>query len=110
MSSPANRKEELPEDIREWRQALRILWIRIFVALNKAAGLLIFAGVHAVLDWVLKLALPGGFEKTQKGIRVAVLIPFVIVGCHFLIDMVVILIPSWSRKKGGGNAGDSPKN
>lgn len=94
---PATRTD-LPEDLVAWRRDLRVLWMRVWVAANKALALLIALAIHKVLDMAGEWLIPAGWEVCLKVFRGTFFAVFSVIYLHFLWEMLTVFVPAFKHK------------
>ena len=88
----------LPEDLADWKKDLRILWLRVLVALNKAVALVALIGIHKGLDITGEWLVPEDWQYCSKLLRGSVFAAFTVIYVHVLWEMVKVFIPGLRAK------------
>jgi hypothetical protein len=89
----------------KWKQVLKLLWLRVFVALNKAAALGVTICVHKGLDVAAKWVIDQpGWQPALQTLRATFFVVFSLVYVHFVWEMLTTFIPNvgWKRLKSEG--------
>ena len=106
---------DLPDDLKYWKQEIRNLWIRVWVAANKVAALLVAVALHKALDVSAEWVVPVGWPKWLFVLRVTFAAAFSVVYLHFIWEVLTVFIPSIrvrNRNADGGtnNASDTERS
>ncbi|MGO8790144.1 MAG: hypothetical protein ACLQVL_22550 [Terriglobia bacterium] len=71
----------------------KVLWERVFDAMQRAAALSIFGAMHYGFNKGLEFVVPKGFERTLLFMEGFVFLLFLMIYLHFAWDMVTVFIP-----------------
>lgn len=109
MAQPAPIRED---DLNGWKEQIRRLWIRVFLAVNRAAALGVALLIHKGLDWAVRWILPIGWERTLTLLQAVFVVIFSVIYLHFLWEMLVTFVPAVKRrtKKLGVGDADTKEN
>jgi hypothetical protein len=77
----------------EWISQLKHLGQQVIVTVAKTVALLIFVGLHWVLDAGIAAAIPRSWAKTQAMLETIVTIAFVFLYVDQLVEMVAVFVP-----------------
>lgn len=80
-------------DLTDWRQTITHVWIRIWIALNKAGALAILICIHKGLDLAAAWLVPPGWEKVLAVYRITFFAVFSVIYLHFLWEMLIVFVP-----------------
>jgi len=90
-----------------WKRVIKLLWLRVFVAANKAAALgvaiLIHKGLDVAAQWVIDYPSWKGALTVLRAIFFAV---FAIVYTHFAWEVLTTFIPNIGVKRQKSEAKD----
>ena len=90
--------KQLPDDLADWKQDLKALWLRVWIAANKGLALLCAVAIHKSLDLAGEWLIPVGWEKVSNLFRGTFFTVFMVIYLHFLWEMVSVFVP-WLNKK-----------
>ena len=90
--------EQRPDDLSRWKEQLWSLWIRVFLAANKAAALFVAILLHKGLDAAAVWIVPTGWEKFLELFRGTFFVAFMVIYVHFLWEVLITFIPALSRR------------
>jgi hypothetical protein len=90
----------LREDLADWRGELRSVWLRVWIAANKALALLFAVGIHKVLDIAGEWLIPPGWESCSKLFHGTFFVVFMVIYLHFLWEMLAVFVPSLKGRGG----------
>ena len=103
-----------PEDIDDlagWKEQIGRLWIRVLLAVNKAAALGVALLIHKGLDLAARWILPEGWEHALTLSQGVFFVIFSVIYLHFLWEMLATFVPAVRQRRpkkiGVGNANDT---
>jgi len=95
------------DDLKDWKRQLTELWIRVFLAINRAAALGIALLIHKGLDWAIRWILPKGWEHALMLSQAVFVVIFSVIYLHFLWEMLVTFVPAVKGRPKQIGAGDA---
>jgi len=101
MASPGTSTAGRPaktDDLGDWRGDLRNLWLRAWIAANKAAALLVAVGIHKAIDVATVWLIPHGWGFVSKLFRGTFFVVFAIIYFHLMWEMLTAFVPSFRKK------------
>ena len=84
----------------------REFWLRVWQAIQRIPALMVFAGAHYLLNWVLKLVTPSRLGEALILAQAMVFIFFLLVYFKIGWDMVKVFVPSLEVRKRKEKIGD----
>jgi hypothetical protein len=104
MAQPAPVPED---DLSGWKEQIRHLWIRVFLAVNRAAALGVALLIHKGLDRAIRWILPIGWEHALMLFQAVFVEVFPVIYLHFLWEMLATFVPAVKRRPKRTGAGDA---
>jgi hypothetical protein len=100
------------DDLIDWKEQIKRLWIRVFLAVNKAAALGVALLIHKGLDWAARWFLPEGWEHALTLSQGVFFVIFSVIYLHFLWEMLATFVPAVRQRtvKKHGASNDEPED
>jgi hypothetical protein len=90
-SAPSARRDS---ELSNWRQSIRHLWIRIWLAVYEVATLLVVIGLHIVLNHAAVYVVPEGWSRALKLAEATFFGVFMVIYLHSLWKILLIFVPA----------------
>ena len=85
---------------RNWKRTVKLLWLRVFLAVNKALALVVAIVIHKGLDEAAHWLLPDeSWESALTLLQVGFFCVFSLVYVHFAWEVLTTFIPNIGRKR-----------
>ena len=82
-----------PRRAPRWAEEITRLAQQVLVAFAKFLALLLFMGMHWVLDWAIVLIIPPDWTKATGLLKAIVAIAFILLYVDQLLEMLAVFIP-----------------